>query len=97
VHGAQRVARNLLHYWGPHATLVSHPVGGDPALLGFIDRRLAGFFERALNSPRVARSHRSYRHPVYGAIPAAVHGRGSIPDRTCRGRQPNGRSRVQQM
>jgi RNA polymerase sigma-70 factor (ECF subfamily) len=42
VHGAERVARNLLRFWGPHATLVSHPVGGDPALLGFIDRALAG-------------------------------------------------------
>jgi RNA polymerase sigma-70 factor, ECF subfamily len=40
--GAKRVARNLLHYWGPHATLVSHPVGGEPALLAFVDRVLAG-------------------------------------------------------
>ena len=42
VHGAERVARNLLHFWGTPATLVSHPVGGDPALLGFFDRALAG-------------------------------------------------------
>lgn len=41
VTGAERVARNLLHYWGPPATLVSHPVGGQPALLGFFGRELA--------------------------------------------------------
>jgi len=41
VTGADSVARNLLHFWGPPATLVSHPVGGQPALLGFFDRELA--------------------------------------------------------
>jgi RNA polymerase sigma-70 factor, ECF subfamily len=38
--GADRVARNLLRFWGPPATLVSHPVGGQPAVLGFRDREL---------------------------------------------------------
>jgi RNA polymerase sigma-70 factor (ECF subfamily) len=42
IHGAVRVARNLLFYWGPSATLVSYPVAGQPALLGFIGRELAG-------------------------------------------------------
>jgi RNA polymerase sigma-70 factor, ECF subfamily len=42
VTGAVRVARHLLHYWGPAATLVSQPVGGQPALLGFLGRELAG-------------------------------------------------------
>ena len=40
--GAEHVARNLLSYWGPRATLVSLPVAGQPALLGFFDRQLAG-------------------------------------------------------
>jgi RNA polymerase sigma-70 factor (ECF subfamily) len=40
--GAEHVARNLLHYWGQPATLVSLPVGGQPALLGFFGRELAG-------------------------------------------------------
>jgi RNA polymerase sigma-70 factor, ECF subfamily len=39
--GAARVARNLLRFWGP-ATLVSQPLAGQPALLGFRDRDLAG-------------------------------------------------------
>jgi RNA polymerase sigma-70 factor, ECF subfamily len=42
VTGAERVARHLMHYWGPGATLVSHPVGGPPALLGFYARELSG-------------------------------------------------------
>src|SRR5262249_46044802 len=42
VTGANRVARHLLHYWGPAATLVSHSVGGQPALLGFHGRQLSG-------------------------------------------------------
>ena len=40
--GAERVARNLLHFWGQGQTLVSLPVGGQPALLGFAGRELAG-------------------------------------------------------
>jgi RNA polymerase sigma-70 factor (ECF subfamily) len=42
VTGAERVARHLLHFWGPGATLVSHPVGRQPAVLGFFGRELAG-------------------------------------------------------
>lgn len=42
VTGAVRVARHLLHFWGPGRTLVSHPVGGQPALLGFYGRELSG-------------------------------------------------------
>jgi RNA polymerase sigma-70 factor, ECF subfamily len=42
VTGAEHVARNLLHYWGQPATLVSLPVQGQPALLGFLGRELAG-------------------------------------------------------
>ena len=41
VHGAAQIARNLLRFWGP-ATLVSQPVAGQPALLAFRDRDLAG-------------------------------------------------------
>jgi RNA polymerase sigma-70 factor, ECF subfamily len=41
VNGAERVARHLLHYWGPGATLVSHPAGRQPAVLGFRGRELA--------------------------------------------------------
>jgi RNA polymerase sigma-70 factor, ECF subfamily len=42
IHGAIRVARHLLHYWGPATTLVTHPLAGQPALLGFTGRELSG-------------------------------------------------------
>ncbi len=40
--GAERVAANLLRFWSPPATLVSHPIAGQPAVLGFYGRELAG-------------------------------------------------------
>ena len=42
VTGAVHVARNLLRFWGPEATLVSFPGGAQPVLLGFIGRQLRG-------------------------------------------------------
>jgi RNA polymerase sigma-70 factor, ECF subfamily len=41
-HGAALVAANLLRFWGPPATLVSQPVAGQPAVLGFFSRQLSG-------------------------------------------------------
>jgi len=42
VRGATKVARNLLRFWGPDATLVSQPIAGQPALLGFRGAELSG-------------------------------------------------------
>jgi RNA polymerase sigma-70 factor, ECF subfamily len=42
VHGATAIARNLLRFWGPPATLVSQPVAGQPAVLGFFGQKLSG-------------------------------------------------------
>jgi RNA polymerase sigma-70 factor, ECF subfamily len=42
VRGAAKVARNLLRFWGPDATLVSQPIAGQPALLGFRGAELSG-------------------------------------------------------
>ena len=42
VTGADRVAQNLLRFWGHGATLVSLPAGGQPAVLAFTARELAG-------------------------------------------------------
>jgi RNA polymerase sigma-70 factor, ECF subfamily len=41
-HGAVHMARRLLHFWGPPATLVSYPAAGQPVLLGFTGRELSG-------------------------------------------------------
>ena len=41
--GAARVARGILHYWSnPGTTIVSQFAGGQPALLAFSGRELAG-------------------------------------------------------
>jgi RNA polymerase sigma-70 factor (ECF subfamily) len=56
-HGAVRVARQLLHYWGPGSTLVSQPVAGQPALLGFIDRKLAGVLVFTMRAGKIQAVH----------------------------------------
>jgi RNA polymerase sigma-70 factor, ECF subfamily len=57
IRGAPRVARNLLRYWGPGATLVSHPVAGQPALLGFTGRELAGVLVLTMRGDKVQAVH----------------------------------------
>ena len=57
IHGAARVARNLLHYWGPSATLVTQPVAGQPALLGFFGRDLAGVLVFTMNGDKIQAVH----------------------------------------
>jgi len=57
IRGAARVARNLLRYWGPGATLVSHPVAGQPALLGFAGRELAGVLVLTMRGDKVQAVH----------------------------------------
>ncbi len=56
-HGAVRVARQLLRYWGPGSTLVSQPVAGQPALLGFIDRKLAGVLVFTMRAGKIQAVH----------------------------------------
>ena len=55
--GAEHVARNLLHFWGQPATLVSLPVGGQPALLGFFGRELAGVLTFIMRGDRIQGVH----------------------------------------
>jgi RNA polymerase sigma-70 factor, ECF subfamily len=57
VRGALRVARHLLYFWGPPATLVTHPVGGQPALLGFSGRALAGVLVFTMRDARIQSVH----------------------------------------
>jgi RNA polymerase sigma-70 factor, ECF subfamily len=56
-HGAARVARQLLHYWGPGTTLVTLPVAGQPALLGFIGKELAGVLVFTVRAGRIQAVH----------------------------------------
>jgi RNA polymerase sigma-70 factor, ECF subfamily len=57
IRGAIRVARHLLHYWGPGTTLVTHPVAGQPALLGFTGRQLSGVLVFTMAGGRIQAVH----------------------------------------
>jgi RNA polymerase sigma-70 factor (ECF subfamily) len=56
--GAERVAGNLVRYWsGPEVSLVSQPVGDHAALLGFVDRTLAGIFLFTVEGELIKKIH----------------------------------------
>jgi RNA polymerase sigma-70 factor (ECF subfamily) len=57
IRGATRVARHLLHYWGPGTTLVTHPVAGQPALLGFTGRELSGVLVFTMTDGKIQAVH----------------------------------------
>jgi RNA polymerase sigma-70 factor (ECF subfamily) len=57
VRGAVRVARHLLHFWGPGSTLVTCPVAGQPAVLGFADRTLAGVLVFTMHAGKIQAVH----------------------------------------
>jgi RNA polymerase sigma-70 factor (ECF subfamily) len=57
IRGAVRVARRLLYYWGPGTTLVTHPIAGQPALLGFVNRKLAGILVFAMREDKIQSVH----------------------------------------
>jgi RNA polymerase sigma-70 factor, ECF subfamily len=57
IHGATGVARRLLHFWGPPATLVTYPVSGQPVLLGFSGRELAGILVFTMNNEQIQAVH----------------------------------------
>jgi RNA polymerase sigma-70 factor (ECF subfamily) len=64
VHGADRVAANLLRYWGDRASLVSLPVVDGPCLLAFVDRDVAGLISLTVRGERISEVH------VFAAPPA---------------------------
>jgi RNA polymerase sigma-70 factor, ECF subfamily len=55
--GAERVARNLLFYWGRRSMLVSQLVGDQPSVLAFVDRRLAGVLMLTIDRDRITKIH----------------------------------------
>jgi len=57
VTGAENVAANLLQFWGPGSMLVSHPVGGQPALLGFHGHALAALLVLRMRGGQVEAVH----------------------------------------
>jgi hypothetical protein len=57
VHGARNVARNIIRFWGEHATLVSLPVRETPCVLAFTDRTLAALLELNVQGERIREIH----------------------------------------
>ena len=57
VYGAERVAANLLRYWGDGASLVSLPVVDNPCLLAFVDRDVAGLISLTVRDERISEVH----------------------------------------
>jgi RNA polymerase sigma-70 factor (ECF subfamily) len=57
VSGSDRVARNLLFFFGPGATLVSLMIGPEPALLGFRDRQLGAVLLLTIGDGRISKIH----------------------------------------
>jgi RNA polymerase sigma-70 factor (ECF subfamily) len=56
--GADRVGRNILRYWGrPGTVLVAQPVCGQPAVLAFVNRRLAGLLALSIEDSRITKIH----------------------------------------
>jgi RNA polymerase sigma-70 factor (ECF subfamily) len=53
VTGAERVARNLVRFWGEGTTLVSLPGTGQPVLLGFAGRRLTAVLVLVLRNESI--------------------------------------------
>ena len=57
IRGAVRVARRLLYFWGPPATLVTYPVSGQPVLLGFNGRKLGGILVFTMTGDMIQAVH----------------------------------------
>jgi RNA polymerase sigma-70 factor, ECF subfamily len=58
VGGADRVGRNILRYWGkPETILVAQPVCGQPAVLAFVNRQLAGLLALSIEENRITKIH----------------------------------------
>jgi RNA polymerase sigma-70 factor (ECF subfamily) len=55
--GADQVARNLMYHLGPGMTLVTHPVAGQPALLGFTGRTLSVVLILTIRDGRIQALH----------------------------------------
>lgn len=51
-HGALAVARNLVQFWGPGATMVGNPNGG-PSVLAFLGRDLAAVIDLDMHRNRI--------------------------------------------
>jgi RNA polymerase sigma-70 factor, ECF subfamily len=75
--GADRVARNILRYWGgPGFVLVSHPASNDLVLLAFVKRELVGVLDLAIDGDRIAKIHIHVQPSTLEPLRARLFGAG---------------------
>jgi RNA polymerase sigma-70 factor, ECF subfamily len=56
--GAERVAENILRFWGrPRIVLVSQPLGAEPAVLAFVNRQLVGVLALTIGAGAITKIH----------------------------------------
>lgn len=56
--GAERVAENIVRFWGrPTTVLVSQPLGAEPAVLGFVNRKLMGVIVLTMGAGNITKIH----------------------------------------
>jgi RNA polymerase sigma-70 factor (ECF subfamily) len=73
--GADRVGRNILRYWGkPETVLVAQPVCGQPAVLAFVNRQLAGLLALSIEESRITKIHVLVRPSVLEPLRAELGG-----------------------
>ncbi len=75
--GADRVARNILRFWGgPGIVLVSHPAAEDLVVLGFFERKLVGVLDLAIDNARITKIHIHVQPSTLQPLRARLFGAG---------------------
>ncbi|MGZ4525094.1 MAG: RNA polymerase sigma factor SigI [Mycobacterium sp.] len=73
--GAHQVGLNILRYWGRADTvLVAQPVCGQPAILAFVNRRLAGLLALTIDDRRITKIHVLVRPSALDPLRAELGG-----------------------
>jgi RNA polymerase sigma-70 factor, ECF subfamily len=73
--GAEHVGRNILRHWGrPDTVLVAQPVYGQPAVLAFVNRRLAGLLALTIRDGRITKIHVIVRSSTLEPLRAELGG-----------------------
>jgi RNA polymerase sigma-70 factor, ECF subfamily len=71
--GADRVGRNILHFWSqPGTVLVAQPVCGQPAVLAFVKRKLVGVLALSIEDRRITKIHVLVQRSTLGPLRAEL-------------------------
>jgi RNA polymerase sigma-70 factor, ECF subfamily len=73
--GVDRVARNILRFWGqPGTVLVAQPVCGQPAVLAFVKRKLVGVLALSIGDHKITKIHVLVQPSTLGPLRAELGG-----------------------